>query len=163
MYAVVKLLRRTNHHVWTSSSSPIAHLEKSAWCGFDRFYSAKSGGESSDEESSSSWEKVVAEESDSIPGPSGRGSVKDADWWARDSKAQEQAMALLSAALDEADEDFANEGGEPLAISEEDQKSLRVGVVGSPNAGKSTLTNHLVRSLTSPLLVPNQFRVKHLR
>jgi len=121
-------------------------LEKSAWCGFYRFYSAKSGGESSDEESSSAWEKVVAEESDSGPGPSGRGSLKDADWSARDSKAQAQAMALLSAALDEAERGEGGEG-EALAISEEDQKSLRVGVVGSPNSGKSTLTNHLVRSL----------------
>jgi len=148
MHAVVKLLRRTNHHhVWMSSSSPsISHLEKSAWCGFDRFYSAKSGGESSDDESNSAWEKVVAEESDDSPGPSGRCLVKDADWLARDSKAKAQAMALLSAALDEAE--GGEEGqGETVAVSEEDQKSLRVGVVGSPNAGKSTLTNHLVRFL----------------
>lgn len=147
---MVKLLRRTNHHhVWMlSSSSSIAHGERSAWCGFDRFYSARSGGESSDEESNSAWEKVVAEESDDSPGPSGRGFVKDADWLARDSKAKAQAMALLSAALDEAE--GGEEGdGEALAISEEDQKSLRVGVVGSPNAGKSTLTNYLVGSKVS--------------
>lgn len=138
MFAVVKLLRRTNH-VWTSPS--IAHLEKSVWCGFDRFYSAKNEGESSDDESSRLG-------SDS-PGPSGRDMVKDADWEAKDAKAQAQAMELLRAALDEADEGFDGEGRQDLAVSEGDQKSLRVGVVGSPNAGKSTLTNHLVGFFTS--------------
>lgn len=141
MFAVVKLLRRTTRSgVWTSPAIA-AHLEKSAWCGFERFYAAKSGGESSDDEGGSRWGSDSA-------GPSGRDMVKDADWEARDAKAQAQAMALLSAALDEADEDFASHGGEALAVREGDQKSLRVGVVGSPNAGKSTLTNHLVRSFT---------------
>lgn len=146
MHTVTRLLRRTNYRVWTAPSV----LEKSAWSGFDRlFFSSKS--ESSDDESSATWEKVMAEENDNLPGPSGRGSVKDAEWWARDSKAQAQAMALLSAALDEADDDEEprgeGESEEPVVISEEDQKSLRVGILGSPNSGKSTLTNYMVSAI----------------
>ena len=131
------------------ASAAIASGEKAAWSGFDRFYTAKSGGDSSDDEGSR-W----ATES---PGPSGRDPVKDADWEARDFRARAQAMGLLQAALDDADEDFASEGGEGLAVREEDQKSLRVGVVGSPNAGKSTLTNHLVRSFASRIPLCSEY------
>ena len=53
--------------------------------------------------------------------------------------------SLLRAALDEADEEGEGIGEEDrVPVREEDQMSLRVGVVGSPNAGKSKLTNRLV-------------------
>lgn len=51
------------------------------------------------------------------------------------------AKALLEAALEKADED---EEDEDLVVKEEDQKSLSVGIVGAPNAGKSSLTNYMV-------------------
>ncbi|CAK9169861.1 unnamed protein product [Ilex paraguariensis] len=52
------------------------------------------------------------------------------------------AKALLKAALEQPDED---EGvGESLVVTEEDQKSLSVGIIGAPNAGKSALTNYMV-------------------
>lgn len=50
--------------------------------------------------------------------------------------------ALLQAALDPPDKE------EDVDVKEEDQKSLSVGIVGAPNAGKSSLTNFMVcRSL----------------
>lgn len=54
-----------------------------------------------------------------------------------------QAMALLRAALDEAEDE--DEDGK---VEAELQRSLRIGIVGAPNAGKSLLTNQLVSSLT---------------
>ncbi|KAH9315648.1 hypothetical protein KI387_024275, partial [Taxus chinensis] len=52
------------------------------------------------------------------------------------------ARALLEASLAQPDEECEEEEGGQ--IREEDQKSLAVGVIGPPNAGKSTLTNHMV-------------------
>ncbi|XP_010540617.1 PREDICTED: GTP-binding protein ERG [Tarenaya hassleriana] len=49
------------------------------------------------------------------------------------------ARALLEAALEPADEE-AGEG----EVKEEDQKSLNVGIIGPPNAGKSSVTNFMV-------------------
>lgn len=51
------------------------------------------------------------------------------------------AKALLEAALESADDELGE--GE---VREEDQKSLNVGIIGPPNAGKSSLTNFMVRS-----------------
>ncbi|PKI71206.1 hypothetical protein CRG98_008381 [Punica granatum] len=51
------------------------------------------------------------------------------------------ARALLGAALEPPDYEEAE--GE-MVVKEEDQKSLAVGIIGSPNAGKSALTNYLV-------------------
>lgn len=48
------------------------------------------------------------------------------------------ARALLEAAIEAADD-------EDMTVKEEDQKSLAVGIIGAPNAGKSALTNCLVR------------------
>ena len=52
------------------------------------------------------------------------------------------AKALLQAALRQPDE----EEEEDLVVKEEDQKSLTVGIIGAPNAGKSALTNYMVCS-----------------
>ncbi|CAN8290531.1 unnamed protein product [Cochlearia groenlandica] len=49
------------------------------------------------------------------------------------------AKALLEAALESADEELGE--GE---VREEDQKSLNVGIIGPPNAGKSSFTNFMV-------------------
>lgn len=48
------------------------------------------------------------------------------------------AKALLEAALERPDEEEGEE------VREEDQKSLSVGIIGAPNAGKSALTNFMV-------------------
>ncbi|AQK40988.1 GTP-binding protein ERG [Zea mays] len=50
------------------------------------------------------------------------------------------ALALLDAALEPPDEDEDDLG----EVKEEDQMSLSVGIVGAPNAGKSSLTNTMV-------------------
>lgn len=55
-------------------------------------------------------------------------------------RATRLARALLEAALEPPDD--AEE--ENMAVKEEDQQSLSVGVIGAPNAGKSSLTNFMV-------------------
>lgn len=52
------------------------------------------------------------------------------------------ARKMLEFALESADDDVEEK---PRVVREEDQKSLAVGVIGAPNAGKSSLTNYLVR------------------
>jgi GTPase len=52
------------------------------------------------------------------------------------------AVALLEAAMEPPDEDDDEMPGE---VREEDQMSLSVSIVGAPNAGKSSLTNTIVR------------------
>ncbi|PON42266.1 GTP-binding protein Era [Parasponia andersonii] len=54
------------------------------------------------------------------------------------------AKALLEAALEKADDEEEDEDEEDLVVKEEYQKSLSVGIVGAPNAGKSSLTNYMV-------------------
>lgn len=51
------------------------------------------------------------------------------------------AKALLEAALATPDDD---EEDDETTVKEEDQKSLAVGIIGAPNAGKSALTNYMV-------------------
>lgn len=48
------------------------------------------------------------------------------------------AKAMLEAALQMPDDE------EDMPVKEEDQRSLSVGVIGAPNAGKSSLTNFMV-------------------
>ncbi|KAL2493987.1 GTP-binding protein ERG [Forsythia ovata] len=55
------------------------------------------------------------------------------------------AKSLLEAALEQPDE----EEGDPREVKEEDQKSLSVGIIGAPNAGKSALTNCMVGTKVS--------------
>ncbi|KAG5549391.1 hypothetical protein RHGRI_014666 [Rhododendron griersonianum] len=62
----------------------------------------------------------------------------------RKRRAAALARALLEAALDRPDEDEEEEEEGDLVVKEEDQKSLSVGIIGAPNAGKSALTNYMV-------------------
>ncbi|PWZ27257.1 GTP-binding protein ERG [Zea mays] len=55
-------------------------------------------------------------------------------------RSRDVALALLDAALEAPDEDEEDLG----EVREEDQLSLSVGIVGAPNAGKSSLTNTMV-------------------
>lgn len=59
------------------------------------------------------------------------------------------ARALLEAALNGPDEEDEEEEDEGLVVNEEDQKSLSVGIIGAPNAGKSALTNNMVGTKVS--------------
>ncbi|CAI8605397.1 unnamed protein product [Vicia faba] len=55
------------------------------------------------------------------------------------------AKALLEAALNnEKEEEEEDEDGSLGVVKDEDQKSLSVGIIGAPNAGKSALTNYMV-------------------
>ncbi|KAK3121270.1 hypothetical protein QOZ80_8BG0649870 [Eleusine coracana subsp. coracana] len=56
-------------------------------------------------------------------------------------RSRDVAVALLEAAMEPLDEDEDEMPGE---VREEDQMSLSVGIVGAPNAGKSSLTNTMV-------------------
>ncbi|KAG2577410.1 GTP-binding protein ERG-like [Panicum virgatum] len=55
-------------------------------------------------------------------------------------RSRDVALALLDAAMEPPDE----EDEDPGEVREEDQMSLSVGIVGAPNAGKSSLTNIMV-------------------
>ncbi|RLN05428.1 GTP-binding protein ERG [Panicum miliaceum] len=54
-------------------------------------------------------------------------------------RSRDVALALLDAAMEPPDEE-----DDPGDVREEDQMSLSVGIVGAPNAGKSSLTNTMV-------------------
>jgi hypothetical protein len=70
-------------------------------------------------------------------------------------RSREVALALLEAAMEPPDEDEE----EPGEVREEDQMSLSVGIVGAPNAGKSSLTNTVVRVISAlSLCVPRMFQ-----
>ncbi|KAL8508644.1 hypothetical protein ACS0TY_019043 [Phlomoides rotata] len=56
-----------------------------------------------------------------------------------------RASEFLEAALDQE----LGKDAEVMEIKEEDQKSLAVGIIGAPNAGKSSLTNFMVGSKVS--------------
>ncbi|KAL3345697.1 hypothetical protein AABB24_024576 [Solanum stoloniferum] len=58
------------------------------------------------------------------------------------------ARTLLEAALDRPDEE-GDEDKEDEVVKEEDQMSLSVGIIGAPNAGKSSLTNYMVGTKVS--------------
>lgn len=62
-------------------------------------------------------------------------------------RATRLARALLEAALEPPDDAEDN-----MAVEEEDQQSLSVGVIGAPNAGKSSLTNFMVSMDFYPIL-----------
>ncbi|XP_047958068.1 GTP-binding protein ERG-like isoform X1 [Salvia hispanica] len=60
-------------------------------------------------------------------------------------KAGRLANELLEAALDSGE----SEDEEEREVTEEEQKSLAVGIIGAPNAGKSALTNYMVGTKVS--------------
>ncbi|KAM3252003.1 GTP-binding protein ERG [Capsicum annuum] len=58
------------------------------------------------------------------------------------------ARTLLEAATERADEE-GDEDKEDEVVKEEDQMSLSVGIIGAPNAGKSSLTNYMAGTKVS--------------
>ncbi|KAJ4916953.1 GTP-binding protein ERG [Raphanus sativus] len=93
------------------------------------------------------WDKGYRERVQKELFPEEKGQLKQSsDEEEEDSSEEESvdrsrilAKALLEAALESADDELGE--GE---VREEDQKSLNVGIIGPPNAGKSSLTNFMV-------------------
>lgn len=81
-------------------------------------------------------------------GPKGKLRLKEEE---DERRRRALAKALLQAALDSQKEDGDEEEGVGM-VKEEDQKSLSVGIIGAPNAGKSALTNYMVCSFSSIVL-----------
>ncbi|RZC03362.1 GTP-binding protein ERG [Glycine soja] len=73
-------------------------------------------------------------------GPKGKLRVKEEE---DERRRRALAKALLEAAMDEG-EDEEEEGKGAGLVKEDDQKSLSVGIIGAPNAGKSALTNYML-------------------
>lgn len=73
--------------------------------------------------------------------------VKDEEEREEEVRKRALARALLQAALEGPDEE--EEEDEDLVVNVEDQKSLSVGIIGAPNAGKSALTNYMVGTKVS--------------
>ncbi|XP_020207254.1 GTP-binding protein ERG [Cajanus cajan] len=73
-------------------------------------------------------------------GPKGKLRLKEEE---DERRRRALAKALLEAAVDDGDDEEA-EGKGAAVVNEEDQKSLAVGIIGAPNAGKSALTNYMV-------------------
>jgi len=73
--------------------------------------------------------------------PKGRMKFKEEE---EERKTKALEKALLEAALSKPEEE-EEEDEDVGVVKEEDQKSLSVGIIGAPNAGKSSLTNYMVR------------------
>lgn len=73
-------------------------------------------------------------------GPKGKLRVKEEE---DERRRRALAKALLEAAMDEGEDEEEERKGAGL-VKEDDQKSLSVGIIGAPNAGKSALTNYMV-------------------
>lgn len=144
MQAVVRLLRQSRPSLFQSPWSP-APLERAFWFSAHHFYTSRSGGTGSGSDEEGAFVTSSSSADDDEPGPSGYEGDSERERRAKNAAAELQAMSILRAALDEADEEGEGIGEEDrVPVREEDQMSLRVGVVGSPNAGKSKLTNRLV-------------------
>ncbi|XP_062096023.1 GTP-binding protein ERG isoform X1 [Humulus lupulus] len=96
----------------------------------------------SDAKTQPTWDKKYRERADQVifgeePQKKGKLKIEEQE---EEKRRRVLAKALLEAALEKADEDDEQD----LTVKEEDQKSLSVGIVGAPNAGKSSLTNYMV-------------------
>ncbi|XP_019462262.1 PREDICTED: GTP-binding protein ERG isoform X1 [Lupinus angustifolius] len=85
------------------------------------------------------WDDKYREKADKVISPKGKLKLKEEE---DERKKRALAKALLEAALEANDEDEEEE--KVAVVNEEDQKSLSVGIIGAPNAGKSALTNFMV-------------------
>ncbi|KAF5192704.1 Gtpase era [Thalictrum thalictroides] len=82
---------------------------------------------------------IFGEDSEKIPNDDEDDEVDDKEE-EKEQRSRMLAKALLQAALEKTDD--AEE--EHMIVKEEDQKSIHVGIIGAPNAGKSCLTNYMV-------------------
>ncbi|KAL5578289.1 hypothetical protein UlMin_019988 [Ulmus minor] len=90
------------------------------------------------------WDKKYREKADEVifKKKTQKGKLRIMEEEEEERRRRVLAKALLEAALERADEE--EEEDEDFVVKEEDQKSLSVGIVGAPNAGKSALTNYMV-------------------
>ncbi|TKY44474.1 GTP-binding protein ERG [Spatholobus suberectus] len=90
-----------------------------------------------------SWDEKYRARADRVvfgeEGPKGKLRLKEEE---DERRRRVLAKALLEAAMDGGEEE--EEGKGAGVVKEEDQKSLSVGIIGAPNAGKSALTNYMV-------------------
>lgn len=95
------------------------------------------------ESSSSTWDVKFRERADKVVfGEERKRKVKVYEEDEDERRNRLLAKTLLQAALEDNEE-------EEEEVKEEDQKSLTVGIIGAPNAGKSALTNFMVCSFLS--------------
>ena len=90
------------------------------------------------------WNKKYRDRTDKLvfgDEPKGRMKFKEEE---EERKTKALEKALLEAALSKPEEE-EEEDEDVGVVKEEDQKSLSVGIIGAPNAGKSSLTNYMVR------------------
>ncbi|KAL8033984.1 hypothetical protein ABFX02_13G191300 [Erythranthe guttata] len=69
--------------------------------------------------------------------------------WKREEEKKKKAGRLAESLLEAALDDDEYEDVEVGEVKDEDQKSLSVGIIGAPNAGKSALTNYMVGTKVS--------------
>ncbi|KAK9156166.1 hypothetical protein Sjap_003646 [Stephania japonica] len=92
-----------------------------------------------------SWDKAYRDRADRvISGAATNAKQKTMEVLIDEDEEKERALnlarAMLRASLEKPDE----EEEATAAVKEEDQRSLSVGIIGAPNAGKSALTNFMV-------------------
>jgi len=104
---------------------------------------------SNDEKLNVTWNKKYRDRTDKLvfgDEPKGRLKFKEEE---EERKTKALEKALLEAALSKPEEEDEEEDEDLGVVNEEDQKSLFVGIIGAPNAGKSSLTNYMVRFFLS--------------
>lgn len=97
-----------------------------------------------DQKPKATWNKKYRDRTDKLvfgDEPKGRLKFKEEE---EERKTKALEKALLEAALSKPEEEEEEEDEDLGVVNEEDQKSLSVGIIGAPNAGKSSLTNYMV-------------------
>nr|XP_009619099.1 GTP-binding protein ERG [Nicotiana tomentosiformis] len=102
--------------------------------------------------SSSTWDEKYRERvKDKVFGEKDPSAIKSTRILIKEEEKRRRAAllarSLLEAALDEKGDE--EDKGDDEVVKEEDQMSLSVGIIGAPNAGKSSLTNYMVGTKVS--------------
>ena len=104
-----------------------------------RDYSSQLSASTSTSNAGPIWDNFYRKKADRIlAGGPDLGKINGGE---EDERKRKLARVLLEAALMKPDD----EEEEEMEVKLEDQKSLSVGIIGAPNAGKSSLTNCMVR------------------
>ncbi|KAF1889538.1 hypothetical protein Lal_00024865 [Lupinus albus] len=140
----LKTLRRTSHinptTIFTTFFSVQPHHHDSTdSTDSDSFDSSHYQVSTNQHKQTPTWDDKYREKADKVISPKGKLKLKEEE---DERKKRALAKALLEAALEPNDEDDEEE--KVSVVNEEDQKSLSVGIIGAPNAGKSALTNFMV-------------------